>query len=169
MTQNIENKIGVLFVCLGNICRSPSSQGILQHFVDKAGLTQYFNIDSCGTAPFNVGKSPDPRTLKATQDKGYDISQQIARQIEDQDFERFNYILIMDRKNEMTIKGWTPSDYNGVIKLLMEYHPNSSGNKQIPDPYNEGIDAFYPIIDTIEQACEGLLKHIIHEHNLPSN
>jgi protein-tyrosine phosphatase len=161
-----EKKIGVLFVCLGNICRSPSSQGIFQHFVDEAGFTKYFDIDSCGTAPFNVGKSPDPRTLEATKKFGYDISQQIARQVQDDDFTRFDYILIMDRKNEMTISGWTPENYTGVIKLLMEYHPNHSGNKQIPDPYNEGIEAFYPIIETIEKACKGLLEHIKVEHQL---
>jgi protein-tyrosine phosphatase len=164
--MNKKKPIGVLFVCLGNICRSPSSQGIFQHFVDEAGLGDHFDIDSCGTAPFNVGKSPDPRTLKATEQFGYDISQQIARQIQDDDFTRFDYILIMDRKNEMTISGWTPNDYKGEIKLLMEFHPRSAGNKQIPDPYNEGIEAFYPIIETIEQACKGLLKHIQTKHEL---
>ena len=166
MTLSNNKKIGVLFVCLGNICRSPSSQGILQHFVDEAKLSEYFDIDSCGTAPFNVGKSPDPRTLKATEKYGYDISAQIARQIQDEDFDRFDYILIMDRKNQMTINGWKPASFNGEINLLMEYHPKSAGNKQIPDPYNEGIEAFYPIIETIETACQGLLDYIIKKHQL---
>jgi protein-tyrosine phosphatase len=158
--MNKKKPIGVLFVCLGNICRSPSSQGIFQHFVDEAGLTDCFDIDSCGTAPFNIGKSPDPRTLKATEAFGYDISDQIARQIQDDDFNRFDYIIIMDRKNEMTVSGWRPKDFDGDIKLLMEFHPNNAGNKQIPDPYNDGIEAFYPIIEKIEKACQGLLLHI---------
>ena len=95
--------IGVLFVCLGNICRSPSAQGIFQDRVNRANLENLFHIDSCGTAPFNVGKSPDPRTLEATKKYGYDISNQIARQIDKKDFESFDYIIPMDRKNLMTL------------------------------------------------------------------
>jgi protein-tyrosine phosphatase len=162
---NIE-RIGVLFVCLGNICRSPSAQGIFQHQVNKAGLSDNFLIDSCGTAPFNVGKSPDPRTLEATAKFGYNISDQIARQISANDYETFDYIIPMDRKNMMSLTAWQPADYNGEIKLFMHYHENNRGNTQIPDPYHEGVEKFYPIIEIIEKASEGLLNHIREKHKI---
>ncbi len=161
-----DSKIGVLFVCLGNICRSPSAQGIFQHQVDEAGLTDRFLIDSCGTAAFNVGKNPDKRALEATRHFGYDIKDQIARQINSEDYEKFSYIIPMDRKNMMSLTAWQPAEYKGEIKLFMHYHPNNMGNTQIPDPYHEGIEKFFPIIDVIEKASGGLLAHIRKEHNI---
>jgi len=166
MSAASQKTIGVLFVCLGNICRSPSSQGIFQRWVDESGLSQNFLVDSCGTAPFNVGKSPDPRTLEATKQFGYDISEQIARQIDDADFDRFQYILVMDRKNKMSVDAWTPKNFAGEVSLLMQYHPNKLGNSQIPDPYHEGIEAFFPIIETIEKATKGLFDHIVEKEGL---
>lgn len=161
-----KRKIGVLFVCLGNICRSPSAQGIFQHQVDEARLGDFFLVDSCGTAPFNVGKSPDQRALKATRHYGYNIEAQIARQIDDDDYRTFDYIIPMDRKNMMSLTAWKPADYQGEIRLLMSYHPNNRGNTQIPDPYHEGAEQFFPIIETIEQACAGLLDHIVRKKAL---
>ena len=158
--------IGVLFVCLGNICRSPSAQGIFQDRVNRANLEDIFTIDSCGTAPFNVGKSPDPRTLQATNKYGYDISEQIARQINQDDFARFDYIIPMDRKNLMTLSGWKPKEFEGELRLFMEYHPNNLGNSQIPDPYRESVEKFYPIIEIIEKASEGLLDYIRQKHQI---
>ena len=162
----MQEKIGVLFVCLGNICRSPSAQGIFQHQVNEAGLAEYFLVDSCGTAAFNVGKSPDKRAIEATQRYGYQINDQIARQISNEDYQRFDYIIPMDRKNMMSITAWQPADYSGEIKLLMEYHPNNRGNTQIPDPYHEGVEKFFPIIEVIEQASAGLLSKIREKHQI---
>lgn len=160
------DSIGVLFVCLGNICRSPSAQGIFTHHVQQAGLIELFDIDSCGTAPFNVGKSPDQRAILASKHYGYDIANQVARQIDDADYHRFNYIIPMDRKNMMSLTAWKPNNFQGEIELFMNYHPNNLGNTQIPDPYHEGIEHFYPIIETIEQASLGLLNHIRQRHRL---
>lgn len=162
----IDSKIGVLFVCLGNICRSPSAQGIFQHQVDKAGLTDYFIIDSCGTAAFNVGKSPDKRAIDATRHYGYNIEDQIARQISKEDYNKFDYIIAMDRKNMMSLTAWQPAGYSGEIELLMKYHPDSLGNTQIPDPYHDSPDKFFPIIETIEKAAAGLLEHIRNKHRI---
>ena len=128
--------------------------------VADLGLAEHFVIDSCGTAPFNVGKSPDPRALLATKKFGYEIQQQIARQVTDEDFTEFDFIIPMDRKNLMTLNAWKPADFNGELESFMQYHPNSAGNKQIPDPYHEGEEAFYPIITTLEQASDGLIEHI---------
>ena len=159
-------KINVLFVCLGNICRSPSAQGILEKKIKELGLQDQVHVDSCGTAPFNVGKSPDPRALKACEKHGYDINGQIARQIDDEDYLNFNYIIPMDRKNMMSITAWQPKDFSGEIKLMMQYHPNSMGNNQIPDPYHDSPETFDPIIKTIEQACDGLLQTIRQQHGI---
>ncbi len=159
-----QDKIGVLFVCLGNICRSPSAQGIFQHQVDAAGLTDKFVIDSCGTAPFNVGKSPDKRAIHATSHFGYNIEEQIARQIHKDDYVNFDFIIPMDRKNMMSITAWQPADFAGEIKLLMQYHADNMGETQIPDPYHEGAEKFFPIIKVIEEACAGLLAHIRAKH-----
>ena len=156
--------IGVLFVCLGNICRSPSAQGIFQHQVDAAGLSNKFLIDSCGTAPFNIGKAPDKRALAATQQFGIDISAQIARQISDADYQTFDYIIAMDRKNMMSLTAWKPATYHGEIELLLNYHPNNLGVTQIPDPYHDSLEHFFPIIRLIDDACRGLLTHIQQQH-----
>lgn len=163
----MNSSIGVLFVCLGNICRSPSAQGIFNHHVTQAGLGELFTIDSCGTAPFNVGKSPDQRAITATREQyGLDISQQVARQIDDEDYQRFQYIIPMDRKNMMSVSAWKPSNYQGEIELFMRYHPDNLGVTQIPDPYHESIEHFYPIIETIDQASRGLLDYIRQKHQL---
>lgn len=160
----VEEKIGVLFVCLGNICRSPSAQGIFQHQVDAAGLSDRFVIDSCGTAPFNVGKRPDPRAIAATRHFGYNIEDQIARQIHRDDYVNFDFIIPMDRKNMMSITAWKPSDFKGEINLFMHYHTDNLGQTQIPDPYHEGPEQFFPIINVIEEASAGLLMHIRRIH-----
>ncbi|NRB41385.1 MAG: low molecular weight phosphotyrosine protein phosphatase [Pseudomonadales bacterium] len=156
--------ISVLFVCLGNICRSPSAHGILEKKVADLGLSDKISVDSCGTAPFNVGKKPDNRALIACKQYGYDISSQIARQIQDEDYLEFDYIIPMDRKNMMSVTAWQPKDFAGEIKLMMQYHPNNLGNTQIPDPYHEGAEAFFPIIETLEKACDGLIATIREKH-----
>ena len=88
--------VNVLFVCFGNICRSPSAQAIFQQLVDTENLSERFLVDSCGTAAINVGKSPDPRAISAGAKRGYDLSQYIARQIDDEDYDRFNFIIFID-------------------------------------------------------------------------
>ena len=113
--------VNVIFVCLGNICRSPAAQGILEAMVQDAGLSDKITVDSCGTAPFNVGKSPDPRSIEASSRAGYDISQQIARQIDDADYEKNDYVIAMDRINLTNIETWAPANFQGEINLLMHY------------------------------------------------
>jgi len=156
---------GVLFVCLGNICRSPSAQGIFQKLVDDAGLSTKIHIDSCGTAPFNVGKPADPRAVAACQRSGYDISGLIARQVHDDDFLRFDYIIPMDHKNLSTLKGWAPKEFAGELRLLMNYCDHG-GMTQIPDPYYEDADKFDAVIRTLEKASRGLLTHIRTTHGI---
>lgn len=157
--------IGVLFVCLGNICRSPSAQGIFQKMVDEADLTSQLRIDSCGTAPFNVGKPADPRAVAACERAGYDIGALIARQIHDDDFDKFHYIVPMDHKNLSTIRGWTPASFTGELQLFMNYCDHG-GMTQIPDPYYDDASKFDAVIKTLEKASRGLLAHIRTTHGI---
>lgn len=156
---------GVLFVCLGNICRSPSAQGIFQKLVDDAGLGKSFHIDSCGTAPFNVGKPADPRAVAACLRAGYDIGGLIARQVHDDDYRRFDYIIPMDHKNLATLKGWMPKEFAGELALFMSYCDHG-GMTQIPDPYYEDASKFDAVIRTLEKASHGLLAHIRKKHGI---
>lgn len=158
--------LGVLFVCLGNICRSPSAQGVFEHQVAAAGLDGRIVVDSCSTAAFNVGKAPDPRAIAAAARAGYDITSQVARQISDDDFQRFRYIVAMDRQNLMHVQTWAPADYYGEIRLLMDYDMDNRGVTQIADPYYDDAGRFDSVIATIERASAGLLAHIRREHGL---
>ncbi|WP_372747568.1 low molecular weight protein-tyrosine-phosphatase [Litorivivens sp.] len=157
--------IGVLFVCLGNICRSPAAQGILEKKIEEAGLSEHIRVDSCGTAAFNVGKAPDTRSQEASLRAGYDISQQIARQICDDDYQHFDYIIAMDRINLTNVEAWAPKDFSGDIELFMNYCKHG-GNAQIPDPYYKEAEAFDAVISTLEKAAQGLLTHIREKHGL---
>jgi protein-tyrosine phosphatase len=157
--------INILFVCLGNICRSPAAEGVFSKLVDNAQLTDKIRVDSCGTAAFNIGKSPDPRSTAAAARAGYDISQQIARQINDDDYEENHYLIAMDRINLTNIKAWAPKDFKGEIALFMAYS-QKSGNTQIPDPYYDDERQFDNVIKIIETSASGLLEHIRKQHQI---
>lgn len=157
--------IGVLFVCLGNICRSPAAQGIFEQRVQAAGLQTHFRIDSCGTAAFNVGKAPDPRATHAAAARGYNISDQIARQIHDDDYQHFRHIMVMDHINRMNVKAWAPRDFDGEIELFLRYG-QAGGHTEIPDPYKEDAEAFAPMMDMLESAADGLLTRLRQHYRL---
>lgn len=157
--------VNVVFVCLGNICRSPAAQGILEDMVAKAGLSEHIVVDSCGTAAFNVGKSPDTRSVEASARAGYDISQQIARQIDDHDYEVNNFVIAMDRINLTNVRAWAPADFSGEIELFMHYSKKGR-NSQIPDPYYDDAGKFDKVVTTLEQAAAGLLAYIREKHSL---
>jgi protein-tyrosine phosphatase len=157
--------IHVVFVCLGNICRSPAAQGVFEELLKQNGLTSAISVDSCGTAAFNIGKSPDTRSVQAALKRGYCIDHQIARQIDDSDYERADYVVAMDRMNLTNIVAWAPAGYSGELKLLMDYCGNA-GNTQIPDPYYGDDSAFDLVIAQIENAAAGLLTYICAKHDL---
>lgn len=157
--------VNVMFVCLGNICRSPTAQGVFQKLVDAEGLTDRVIVDSCGTAAFNVGKQPDPRAQAAALQRGLDISGYIARQINDDDYNWSHYIIAMDRSNFTNVKTFAPKDYSGEISMFMKYSPNP-GLGIIPDPYYEDAERFDAVFKMIEDAARGLLNHIRTRHNI---
>ena len=153
-------KTGVLFVCLGNICRSPLAQGVLEQRLAQTADAGRFLVDSCGTAAFNVGKEPDPRAIAVAERRGYAIAAQRARQISDEDFRNFRHIVAMDNSNLLTLRGWAPADFSGELRLLMQFAPDS-GNTQLADPYYEGAEAFDATLSAIETAVDGLLGMLL--------
>lgn len=152
-------KTGVLFVCLGNICRSPTAHAVFETLVGKAGLQHLLTIDSCGTGSWHIGQPPDDRMQKAALKRGYDMSHLLARRLEDDDFQRFDYILAMDTRNLADVMKKAPREYNGNIQLLMDYSPDKTV-LEVPDPYYGDQDGFDRVLHLVESACNGLLQRI---------
>lgn len=149
----------ILFVCTGNICRSPTAEGIFEKILLEKGIEVDFNVDSAGTHPYYIGKKPDDRAIREALLRGYDISNHIARQLENIDFFCFDLILAMDFKNIQYMKDICPNECLNKIKLLT-YFSKSYKNLEIPDPYNGSRYGFKLVIDYIEDACNGLVNYL---------
>lgn len=154
--------VKVLFVCLGNICRSPTAQGVFEKRVQEAGLAGRILVDSAATGAFHVGSSPDPRTIAAAATRGYDLTVQRARQIRPEDFHAFDFILPMDRMNLGNLRAMQPKDFRGHLGLFMDFSKQKQYG-QVPDPYSGGHDGFELVLDLVEDAARGLLEHIRRE------
>jgi protein-tyrosine phosphatase len=149
----------VLFICLGNICRSPTADGIFRDLVAREKLDQKILVDSAGTGDWHIGKAPDPRTVAAACQRGYDLSVLRARQVSRCDFEEFDYVLAMDKSNLMNLQRMKPSTYTGHLGLFLEFGSRSD-YREVPDPYHGGKDDFELVLDLVEDAAQGLLNHI---------
>ena len=156
-------KVSVLFVCMGNICRSPSAQGVFEKNVDDNGLKNQFNIDSAGTHSYHVGGKPDSRSVQAAMARNIDITQQRARKISQSDFEAFDYIVVMDNNNHMNVRMICPKNHQHKIYKMLEFVP-SSKYTEVPDPYYGGDNGFELVLDLLEIASIGLLEHIQSNH-----
>ncbi|HYC45337.1 MAG TPA: low molecular weight protein-tyrosine-phosphatase, partial [Burkholderiales bacterium] len=141
-----------------NICRSPTAEGVFGHLVKKAGLEREIVIDSAGTGDWHVGEPPDARAADAAANRGYDLSSLRARQVTRKDFAEFDYILAMDDENLRTLKRWCPPEQAHKVKLFMEFCP--TGACAVPDPYGGGPQGFEVVLDMVEQAAQGLLRHL---------
>ena len=148
----------VLFVCLGNICRSPTAEGVFRHKLRAAGLEGQVQVDSAGTGDWHVGKAPDSRTRQAAQRRGYDLSAQRARQVEVADFQRFDLILAMDKSNLRNLEALRPGDARADLDLYLRRFDLAL--EEVPDPYYGGEDGFEQVLDLIEQASDALLVEI---------
>jgi protein-tyrosine phosphatase len=149
----------ILFVCLGNICRSPTAHGVLLKKAELAGLKDQIEVDSCGTGSWHIGQPPDERTVEAAEARGYDLSELRARRLNASDYKNFDYILAMDTRNLADVIKNAPSDYSGKIKLFLDYAPHFNMT-EVPDPYYGGQDGFERVLELIEAACDGLLDEI---------
>ena len=155
-----EEQVSVLMVCLGNICRSPTAQGVLQWQLAKEGLEQRVLVDSAGTHAYHVGEPPDPRARRAALQRGIDLSGQRARRVEREDLERFDYILAMDRENLAHLQALASGrPVPGHLGLFMGFARNWE-EQEVPDPYYGGDRGFDRVLDMVEDASLGLLQHI---------
>jgi len=147
----------ILFVCTGNICRSPSAEGVFRHLADEAGLSAMVQVDSAGTHDFHAGEAPDARALAVTRKRGYDISHCVSRQVRQEDFHEFDLILAMDWENLSALQQRCPKPYHYKLMLLMRF-ANEFEEATIPDPYYGGAEGFTKMLDYIEDACQGVLE-----------
>ena len=148
----------VLFVCLGNICRSPTAEGVFRHYVEQAGLSDKITIDSAGTADWHIGKTPDPRAQAAAAQRGYDLSPLRGRQAQAEDFATFDLILAMDKSNLSNLQALQPVDGKAELALYLPRFGISPD--EVPDPYYGGDDGFELVLDMLEQASGVLLDEI---------
>jgi protein-tyrosine phosphatase len=152
----------VLMICTGNICRSPTAEGVFRHVVREAGLEDRIHIDSAGTHDYHVGSPPDERSQHHASLRGYDLSSLRARQVHALDFERFDLILAMDHENLALLQEDCPPEQRHKLRRLMEFAPEGLADV-VADPYYGGRQGFETVLDHIEAACEGLLRHIRRE------
>lgn len=160
------DSVRVLFVCMGNICRSPAAEAVMKQMVRDRGLQDKIRIDSAGTLGYHAGNPSDPRMRAAGTKRGY-IFDHLARQVRREDFFEFDYIVAMDRDNLEGLKGFSPVKENGraEVSLLLE-HCVEQGLCEVPDPYYGGPDGFEHVMDLVEAGCEALLARIVERHEL---
>jgi len=151
----------ILFVCLGNICRSPAGEGVMEHLVTKAGLGHKFEVDSAGTGGWHVGEYADSRMSAAAKRRGIHLKS-IGRQIKKDDFYHFDYIVTMDEDNYQTCLARQPADGSAILAPMKTY-VHSESISGIPDPYYGGDQGFERVLDLLEEGCKNLLKSILEE------
>jgi protein-tyrosine phosphatase len=154
-----QRQIGILFVCLGNICRSPTAEAVLRALAARHAPELALTIDSAGTAEYHVGSAPDARAQQAARRRGYDMSGLRARVVEAPDFEHFDFILAMDRANLVALRRVAPAAERERVRLFLEYAP-AAATLEVPDPYYGGPNGFEEVLDLVESASLGLLAHL---------
>ncbi|PXW26294.1 low molecular weight protein-tyrosine-phosphatase [Paraburkholderia caballeronis] len=153
------NMVSVCFVCLGNICRSPTAEGVMRRLVADAGLVERIGVDSAGTGDWHIGEAPDERARQAAGRRGYDLSALRARQIDAGDFGRFDLVVAMDDANVTALHRVCPPAQREKIRLLMDFAPQA-GSRVVADPYFGGAAGFEAVLDQCEAACAGLLDEL---------
>lgn len=151
--------VRVLFVCLGNICRSPTAEGVFRKLVVEEGLIDHIEIDSAGTHAYHIGKPPDHRAQAAALRRGVDLSALRGRQAVREDIERFHYVLAMDEENYEHLLAMCPEGMEERVRLFLEFAPHRS-ERNVPDPYYGGPAGFDRVLDMVEEAARGLLADI---------
>lgn len=153
------DKLGVLFVCMGNICRSPTAEGVFRHRVEQARLQNRVLIDSAGTHAYHIGQPPDRRSIATAAQRNYRLNGLKARKVVPEDFARFEFVLAMDRDNLGALQRLRPPDQPGHVGLLLDFAP-AQALREVPDPYYGGPQGFELVLDLIEAAADGLLIRV---------
>jgi protein-tyrosine phosphatase len=158
MNQN--RTIKVLFVCMGNICRSPTADAVFRHLVKEAGVDHLIHVDSAGTHAYHIGNPPDHRAQNTALQRGYKMHDLRARAVQPNDFEEFDYILAMDKENLSLLQQRSPQQHINKIQLFMQYSTQVNPDVEVPDPYFGGHQGFELVLDMVEEASQGLLAHL---------
>jgi len=156
-------KVRVLFVCMGNICRSPTAHGVFRSLVQQQNLQSAIEIDSAGTHAYHIGEPPDRRAQSTATQRGVDLSDLRARAVKTRDFDKFDYILAMDEANFMSLQASSPEETQHKIRLFLSFAPQLN-RREVPDPYYGGQKGFENVFDMIEQAAQGLLDDIQRQY-----
>lgn len=158
-------KIKVLFVCMGNICRSPTAHAVFRNLVRERGLEDLIEIDSAGTHAYHVGEMPDRRSMQVAKNRGIEMTDLRARKVDFGDLYEFDYILAMDEANYQNLMEMALPEHHDKIQMFLDYAPEVE-EREVPDPYYGGPQGFEHVFDLVQQASEGLLEHIVQNHNL---
>jgi len=161
----VSTPVQVLFVCMGNICRSPTAHGVFRHMVEEAGLADSIAIDSAGTHDFHIGKPPDRRATRAAAERGYRLDDLRARAVAPRDLDAFDHVLAMDRANHRALLAMGTPEERPKVELFMAYAEGYSDD-EVPDPYYGGVSGFDDVLDRVEAGCRGLLVHVRGRHGL---
>ncbi|MEO1897228.1 MAG: low molecular weight protein-tyrosine-phosphatase [Cycloclasticus sp.] len=151
--------IKILFICMGNICRSPTAHGVFRQMVADKNLSEQIQVDSAGTHAYHVGNKPDQRSIQAASFRGVDLSDLTARQLDDYDYEEFDYLLVADNDNYHLTREGCPMEHRHKIKYILDFATRSTV-KEVPDPYYGQGNGFERVLDLIEDGCEGLLTDV---------
>ena len=160
--------VKVLFVCMGNICRSPTAEGVFTHLVERQGLSHLIAIDSAGTHAYHVGEPPDSRAQQAALRRGVQMSALCARRVYDDDFARFDYIVPMDNDNKRNLLARCPQEYQYKVRLLLDYATRCDED-EVPDPYYGNKSGFDRVLDLVELGAKGLLLDILDTRLRPDS
>lgn len=153
------DRIKILFVCMGNICRSPTAHGVFRRLVQARDMEQRFEIDCAGTHAYHIGHPPDARAQAAVRNRGIDISHLRARKVRPEDFAYFDHILAMDEDNYENLLAMCPGSHADKVRLFMAFAPDLRV-REVPDPYYGGASGFDRVLDLVEAASEGLFEHL---------
>jgi protein-tyrosine phosphatase len=159
-------KIRILFVCMGNICRSPTAEGVFTRLVEAEGLGALIEIDSAGTHSYHIGHTPDPRAQEAAARRGVALSHLRARRLAPRDFEHYDYLVAMDEANRQDMLELAPPELAQKVHLFMDFALDRP-EREVPDPYYGSVRGFEYVLDLVEDAATGLLEHIRVQHHLP--
>ena len=154
-----KEKTSILFVCMGNICRSPTAEGIFRHMLAEKNLSDNFELDSAGTHAYHIGAAPDSRAQATAVARGIDLSDLKGRKVELSDFDEFDFVLAMDKDNYSILKEMCPADKYQKLNLFLDFAKDLD-IEEVPDPYYGGTGGFEKVFDMLEQASLGLIEHI---------